>query len=157
MFEVVTTAVLRVSFVNCILSSSFTAEGAHTKSEAEAILRRKILEYENAGTGFKPQEITLHDYLNFWMEEYVDLKLEPNTYYNYESTIRNHIAPHLGKYRVKSLTTHVLQQIINLKTREGYAWQTLSIIIGILSKALHHAVYPYKYIKKNPMHYVELR
>lgn len=65
------------------------------------------------------------------MKEYVDLKLEPNTYYNYESTIRNHISPHLGKYKVKSLTPHVLQQFINLKTREGYARQTLSIIIGI--------------------------
>ncbi|QDP99402.1 hypothetical protein FOH38_01890 [Lysinibacillus fusiformis] len=91
-----------------------------------------------------------------WMEEYVDLKLEPNTFYNYESTIKNHILPHLGKYKVKSLTPHVLQQFINLKTREGYARQTLSIIIGILSKALNHAVYPYKYIKENPMHYVEL-
>ncbi|WP_412758616.1 hypothetical protein [Lysinibacillus xylanilyticus] len=64
--------------------------------------------------------------------------------------------PHLGKYKVKSLTPHVLQQFINLKTREGYARQTLSIIIGILSKALKHSVYPYKYIKENPMHYVEL-
>ncbi|MCY9549815.1 hypothetical protein [Lysinibacillus xylanilyticus] len=43
-----------------------------------------------------------------------------------------------------------------MKTREGYARQTLSIIIGILSKALKHSVYPYKYIKENPMHYVEL-
>ncbi len=135
---------------------SATAEGANTKAEAEAILRRKILEYENAGTVFKPQEITLHDYLDFWMKEYVELELEPNTYYNYESTICNHITPYLGKYKVKSLTPHVLQQFINLKTREGYARQTLSIIIGILSKALNHAVYPYKYIKENPMHYVEL-
>ncbi|MFJ6208339.1 N-terminal phage integrase SAM-like domain-containing protein [Lysinibacillus sp. NPDC092081] len=70
------------------------------------------------------------------MEEYVDLKLEPNTYYNYEGVIKNHILPHLGKYKVKSLTTHVLQQFINL--------------------SLNHAVYPYKYIKENPMHYVEL-
>jgi len=79
----------------------------------------------------------------------VDLKLEPNTYYNYESTIKNHILRHLGKFKVKSLAPHVLQQFINLKTREGYARQTLSIIIGILSKALNHAVYPYKYIKEN--------
>ncbi|UED79000.1 hypothetical protein FH508_0016275 [Lysinibacillus sp. CD3-6] len=84
------------------------------------------------------------------MHEYVELKLEPNTYYNYESTIRIHIIPHLGKYKVKSLTPYVLQQFINLKTREGYARQTLSIIVGILSKSLNHAVYPYKYIKEKP-------
>ncbi|MFF2175316.1 hypothetical protein ACFVT8_02425 [Lysinibacillus sp. NPDC058147] len=42
--------------------------------------------------------------------------------------------PHLGKYKVKSFTTHVLQQFIYL--------------------SLNHAVYSYIYIKENP--YVEL-
>jgi len=44
--------------------------------------------------------------------------------------------PHLGKYKVKSLTTYVLQQFINV--------------------SLNYAVHPYKYIKENPMHNVEL-
>lgn len=132
------------------------AKGASTKAEAEAILRKKLTEYENAGILFTPEEITLHDFLAFWMDEYVELKLSKNTYYNYSDTIKNHILPHLGKYKIKSLTPHVLQQYINLKTREGYARQTLSIIKGILSKSLNHAVYPYGYIKENPMRYVEL-
>lgn len=96
---------------------SATAEGAYTKAEALAVLRRKILEYENAGSIFKPSEITLHDYLQFWMQEYVELKLKPNTQSNYESVIRLHINPHLGKYKVKSLTPHVLQQFINVKKK----------------------------------------
>lgn len=75
------------------------------------------------------------------MEEYVDLKLEPNTYFNYEGVIKNHILPHLGKYKVRSLTTHVLQQFINLTTREGFAHQTLNIIVGILSKSLNRVVW----------------
>ena len=133
-----------------------TAEGAQTKSEAEAVLRRKIIEYENAGTVFKPSEMTLHDFLNFWMKEYVELKLKPNTQENYRLTIKNHIQPHLGKYKLKSLTPHVLQQFMNTKMREGLARQTLSIIRGILSKSLKQAVYPYKYINENPMQYVEL-
>lgn len=45
------------------------AEGASTKSEAQTVLRRKIIEYENVGMVFKPSEITLHDYLNYWMKE----------------------------------------------------------------------------------------
>ncbi|MGA4519634.1 tyrosine-type recombinase/integrase [Solibacillus silvestris] len=133
-----------------------TAEGAQTKAEAEAVLRRKILEYENAGTVFKPSEMTLHDFLAFWQKEYVELKLKPNTQDNYRLTINNHILPHLGNYKLKSLTPHVLQQFMNLKVREGLARQTLSIIRGILSKSLNQAVYPYKYINENPMSYVEL-
>ena len=133
-----------------------SAEGAQTKAEAEAVLRRKILEYENAGTVFKPSEMTLHDFLIFWQKEYVQLKLKPNTQYNYERTIRIHILPNLGKYKLKSLTPHILQQFMNMKVREGWARQTLSIIQGILNKALKQAVYPYKYINENPMLYVEL-
>ncbi|WP_202973824.1 hypothetical protein [Lysinibacillus parviboronicapiens] len=41
------------------------AESAQTKAEAESVLRRKILEYENAGTIFKPSEMTLHIFLCF--------------------------------------------------------------------------------------------
>lgn len=133
-----------------------TAEGAQTKGEAEAVLRRKILEYENAGTVFKPSEMTLHDFLMFWHKEYVQLKLKPNTQENYRLTIKNHILPHLGKYKLRSLTPHILQQYMNLKTREGFSRQTLNIIRGILSKSLKQAVYPYKYINENPMNYVEL-
>lgn len=132
------------------------AEGAQTKAEAESVLRRKILEYENAGTVFKPSEMTLHDFLMFWQKEYVELRLKPNTQYNYESTIRLHILPTHGKYKLKSLTPHVLQQLINTKVREGYAKQTISIIYGVLNKSLKHAVYPYKYINENPMQYVEI-
>lgn len=133
-----------------------SAEGAQTKAEAESVLRRKILEYENAGTVFKPSEMTLNDFLKFWQKEYVQLKLKPNTQDNYHLTIKNHILPHLGKYKLKSLTPHVLQQYMNLKVREGLARQTISIIRGILNKSLKQAVYPYKYINENPMQYVEL-
>lgn len=45
---------------------------------------------------------------------------------------------------------------MNLKVREGLARQTISIIQGILNKSLKQAVYPYKYINENLMHYVEL-
>lgn len=132
------------------------AEGAQTKAEAESVLRRKTLEYENTGTVFKPSEMTLHDFLMFWQIEYVQLRLKPNTQENYRITIKNHILPHIGKYKLKSLTPHVLQKFMNLKVREGLARQTISIIQGILNKSLKQAVYPYKYINENLMHYVEL-
>ncbi len=92
----------------------------------------------------------------FWQIEYVQLRLKPNTQENYRITIKNHILPHIGKYKLKSLTPHVLQQFMNLKVREGLARQTISIIQGILNKSLKQAVYPYKYINENPMQYVEL-
>ncbi|HHL0970929.1 TPA: tyrosine-type recombinase/integrase [Bacillus cereus] len=132
------------------------ADGAKTKPEAEAVLRRKIIEYENAGTVFKASETTVHDYLMYWQQEYVSLKLKPNTQYNYEQVIRNHILPHLGKYKLKALSPEVLQNFFNIKVKEGWARQTLKIMFGIMSKSLKHAVYPYKHINATPMQYVEL-
>lgn len=88
--------------------------------------------------------------------EYVELKLKLNTQYNYETTIRIHISPALGIYKLKSLTPEVLQKFVNGKVREGFARQTIEIMMGILNKSLRHAVYPYKYINDNPMQYVEL-
>lgn len=99
--------------------------------------------------------MTLHDFLLFWQKEYVELKLKPNTQDNYRLTIKNHIIPLLGKYKLKSLTPHVLQQYMNTKVREGLAQQTLNIIKEILNRSLNQAVYPYKY-NENPMLYVEL-
>lgn len=134
----------------------YPAEGASTRSEALSVLRRKIIEFENSGTVFRPSEVSVHDYLKYWMREYVELKLKPNTQYNYESVIRLHILPVLGNYKLRSLTPHILQQFMNNKVREGFARQTLSIIQGMLNKSLKHAVYPYKFITENPMQYVEL-
>lgn len=135
---------------------SASAEGANTKAEAEAILRRKITEYENSGIIFKAKEITVHDFLMYWQKEYVGLKLTPRTQENYESTIRIHILPHLGAYKLKSLSPETLQTFFNMKVREGWARQTLSIMFGIINKSLKHAVYPFKYINESPMQYVEL-
>jgi integrase len=134
----------------------YPAEGATTKAEALSVLRKKIAEFENTGSVFRASEISVHDYLKYWMREYVELKLKPNSQYNYESIIRLHILPALGNYKLKSLTPHMLQQFMNGKVREGYARQTLNILHGLLNKSLKQAVYPYKFITENPMQYVEL-
>lgn len=132
------------------------AEGATTKKEALAILRQKIAEYEDTGSVFVASTASLHDYMDFWMREYVELKLAPNTQYNYESCLRLHILPALGDQRLKSLSPEKLQKFVNDMARQGFAKQTISIMMGILNKALNHAVHPYQLIKDNPMRYVEL-
>lgn len=58
----ITTSIWALWMANVFVQSIQQQLGAHSKAEAETILRRKILEYENAGTVFKLQEITLHDY-----------------------------------------------------------------------------------------------
>lgn len=132
------------------------AKGARTKSEAEAIMREKIEEYENTGTLFQVSEITLHDYLQLWMKEYVEVNLKANTQANYRLTINNHISPALGGYKIKVLTPRILQNFLAGKVKEGLSRQTISIIRGILNKSLNHAVHTYGYIERNPITNIDI-
>ncbi|MGM7635672.1 tyrosine-type recombinase/integrase [Bacillus sp. Hm123] len=132
------------------------AVGATTKPEAERILRKAIAEYENTGSIFEASETTVHDYMKFWLEEYVMLNLKHNTQENYRGVIKNHINPVLGKFKLKSLKPDVLQKFFNDKKRDGLSRKTLTVFYTVLNTAIKQAVYPYKLINENPMQYVKL-
>lgn len=78
------------------------AVGAVSKGDALKILRRAIIEYENAGTIFEPSEITVHDFFKFWFDEYVMINLKYNSQENYRRIITNHINPAIGKFKLRS-------------------------------------------------------
>ncbi|KAB8126940.1 site-specific integrase [Gracilibacillus oryzae] len=132
------------------------AIGAEDKADAERILRQAIAEYENTGIFFEPSETTLHDYLDFWMNEHVELNLKHNTVENYRGVINNHIKPNLGLKKLRSLTPENCQKFINAKFREGFSRKTMTIFHSVLKNSLDKAVYPYQLIKVNPMHYVKI-
>ncbi|HLS61505.1 MAG TPA: site-specific integrase [Virgibacillus sp.] len=132
------------------------AEGAETRSEALRILRKAITEYENTGRVFEPSKTSVHDYLDFWLKEYVEINLSPNTWSNYKSVIDNHIKPEIGSMRIRSVSPELLQKFINGKHREGFARKSLTIFHSVLNNALRQAVHPYKLIEDNPMQYVSV-
>lgn len=132
------------------------AVGAETKAQAEKILRKAMEDYENTGVIFDPPTTSLHDYMLFWLEEYVKINLKYNTQENYKNIIDNHINPAIGKIKLRSITPEILQKFINDKHREGLSRKTLSIFHTVLQGALKQAVYPYKLLRENPMQYVKL-
>lgn len=129
--------------------------GFKTKKEAEQALRKAIQEYEQGGQVFKVSDITVSDYMDYWVKEYVELNCKYNTIRNYKSISKNHIKAKLGNYKLKSLTPAVLQQFVNDIFKDGYSKKTLNLICVVLSEALKTAVNPYKYIIDNPMSYVK--
>ena len=133
-----------------------TQGGFSTKKEAMAAGVKRMDEYEKTGSVFKPSEMSYGDFLDEWMEKYCKPNLKPETVVNYEKRIKLHIRPKLEMYKLKNLTSAVLQELINEKFQAGYARNTLSTIRGILSASLDYAVEPMKYIDKNPMAYVKL-
>lgn len=130
--------------------------GGRTKKEAEQALRKAISEYENAGLLFEPTEVSVSDYMDYWFKEYVVLNCKYNTQLSYTNIIEKHIKPALGKYKLKSLSPTILQQLINEKHIHGFSRNYLKSMHGVLSGSLKLAVYPYNFIKDNPMQYVKL-
>ncbi|GGJ86338.1 site-specific integrase [Lentibacillus kapialis] len=129
---------------------------ASTKTEAEKVLRKKLAEYDNEGVFFEPSDTSVHDYFQFWIEEYVEINLKYYTVMNYKGIVKNHINPALGDLKLRSLTPETLQKFINDKHRAGFKHRTLSLIRAVLQRSLKQAVFPYQLLKDNPMQYVEL-
>lgn len=128
--------------------------GGRTKKEAAASLRKALQEYKNAGLHFEPSEISVADYMDYWYENYVLVNCKYNTQCCYQGIIKNHIKPAIGFYKLKSLTPAVLQEFINSKYLIGISKNFLANMLGVLSGSLRSAVYPYNFIKDNPMQYV---
>ena len=130
--------------------------GGRTKKEAEAALRVALQEYENAGLFFEPSEISVADYMDYWLKNYVEMNCKYNTIDGYKRIIENHIKPALGSYKLKSITPAVLQQFVNEKSNMGFTRHYLVNIMSVLSGSFKAAVFPYKFIRENPMQYVKL-
>ncbi|NOW07454.1 site-specific integrase [Clostridium beijerinckii] len=130
--------------------------GCKTKKEALEALRKAIIDYENSGTVINESDMSVADYFDYWFKEYVVVNCKPNTRIGYKRLIENHIKPQIGIYKLKKITPAKLQELINLKYRNGFSKNYLSNFFGVLSGAFKNAVYPYQLIKENPMEFVKM-
>lgn len=130
--------------------------GGDTKAEALKALREALNEFEKAGTIIDESNISVADYFDYWFDNYVKVNCKYHTQEYYKQIIEKHIKPNLGIYKLKSISPATLQEFINSKYINGYSKNSLKNFMGVLSKGLRMAVYPYQFIKENPMQYVQL-
>jgi len=129
--------------------------GYRTKAECQTALREAINQYENCGSVFEASEITVSDYLDYWLKEH-SLNVKYSTVEIYKTYIANYIKPAIGLYKLKSITPAILQDLINSLFKEGYRKNTLSKVLSILTASFKKAVFPYQFIKDSPAQYVTL-
>lgn len=129
--------------------------GGRTKKEASAALRKALTEYENAGLLFESSDISVSDYMDYWMENYVLINCRPNSIKEYTRIVNQFIKPAFGNYKLKSLTPEALQTFMNDLFNRGYSNNYLRGIRNVLSGSLKYAVFPCKFISGNPMQYVK--
>ncbi|MFC4782498.1 tyrosine-type recombinase/integrase [Eubacterium multiforme] len=130
--------------------------GFKTKTEAQKALREAINDYEKSGSIVEESNISVSDYLDYWFEEYVMVNCKYNTQQTYKRIIEKHLKPSLGTYKLRLLSPASLQEFINKKFINGFSKSSISNFYGVLSGSLKAAVYPYQFIKENPMKYIKI-
>lgn len=98
------------------------------------------LQYKiQTGTYESPSRLTVGEWLDSWLKNYVSLSLRPTTWANYETQVRKHLKPHIGKKKLTQLRTGDLQKIYNLKVTDGLKPKTIKNIHNVIHSALEQA------------------
>ena len=111
-----------------------------TKSEADQLLAGAKVAREK-GELVMAKSQTLAAYLSTWLDQVVKPKRRPGTYKGYESLVRVHIVPALGRVRVDRLTPAQVQSFINAKLEDpDLSPRTAQYMHAVLRAALACAV-----------------
>src|SRR5829696_5859169 len=110
-----------------------------TRAEAAEKLTKAMAD-RDGGIVYDAGKLTLADYLHRWLADSVKDTVRQRTYERYESLVRVHIAPTLGRVKLKNLTPAHVRGLCRAKLDEGLAPRTVQYIHRTLSKALKQAV-----------------
>ena len=131
--------------------------GFKTKKEAEVAGAKALAEYDNAGLKFEPTEISVADFLDYWLENYCKANIADSTMTAYKNIINNHIKPRMGHYRLKSVSTLVLQEMINdIYVKHGFSKSFMKNILKVMKGSFKYAKVTAKLIQVNPAEDVSL-
>ena len=136
--------------------------GYNTKAEAVKEGTKALNEYYNTGRTFDSNEMSVADYLDYWLENVIKQNIGTsytmNTYRDYESKIRLHLKPAFGEYRLSSFqfAPDKVQEWIDRMKSNGYTKSMVTNTLACLSGAMTYAVVPLNYIQANPCIYVKV-
>lgn len=131
--------------------------GFKTKKEAEIAGTKAMAEYSNAGLHFEPTEISVSDYLDYWLNNYCKMNITDSTMVGYKNIINKHLKPRIGHYKLKAITTLVLQEQLNdIAVKYSFSKAFMKNILKVLKGSFKYAYVTARLIKTNPAEYVTL-
>lgn len=133
----------------------YSKSGFSTKKEATEAGIKALAEYNNGGIHFTPSDVSVSDYMEYWIQNGATATHKETTVVVYKGIVKRHIIPRIGQYRLSALTPTILTEMVNGLKIKGYSKSTVTVIKAVLSSALDYAVEPLRYIKDNPMRYVK--
>jgi integrase len=100
----------------------------------------KLLHDHQRGVPIATSTPTVEKFLDQWLEQVVKPRKRPGTYAAYESIVRIHLKPALGRHKIEKLTAQHIRAMLAAKQEAGVAGRTLLNIRGVLRAALNQAM-----------------
>lgn len=130
--------------------------GFRTQKEALEARAKAIAEYNQSGRTFSAKEISVADYLDYWLENAIKKNIDHgysyNTYKDYETKIRIHLKPAFGMYKLSSFqySPDAVQAWVDNMKNKGYSKSMVTNTLTCLQGAMNYAILPLGYIQANP-------
>jgi len=123
------------------------------KSEAEDFCHdQKRVRSLGTSTFATNPKMKISDFLDLWLATRGSIK--PETRRNYETTIKNWISPHIGKYLVSAIRPATIENLYQKLDDAGFKAGTTNVVHAVLSKAFSDA-FRLGEIPVNPMERVQ--
>jgi len=110
-----------------------------TRKEASEKLTKAMAD-RDGGLIFDAKNQTVGEYLDRWLNDSMRGSVKPVTFESHERLVRTHIAPALGRIKLKNLTPAHIQAFYRTKLDAGLAPARVRLIHSVLHKALKQAV-----------------
>ena len=98
------------------------------------------LRAQSDGLPVDPQRQTVGQYLRDWLEHEVKQTRRESTYASYESLVRVHLIPEIGRHQLDQLEPQHVQAMLNRALESGLSPRTVQYLRTILHMALERAV-----------------
>ncbi len=119
------------------------ADRRHVTGKTRAVVVAKVRDLErkrDAGTLSAVSTPTVADWLEHWLTTIAPRRVRQRTLESYESAVRKHLVPGLGRHRLDRLRPEHLDQLYTALLGAGYSSATVLRHHRILSRALTVAV-----------------
>lgn len=127
--------------------------------KAQKEVREKLAEITtelDSGAYIEPSKESLGEWLEIWLDTYVQFSAKPYTLDAYQRVCRNHLQPMLGADRLPALSALQIQKFYNsLLIDQNLSPKTVRNIHGVLHRALDQAV-KLGMIRNNPTNLCDL-
>lgn len=128
-----------------------TKSGFKTKAEAQEAGTVAYEEYIITGVVVKDCQMSYHDYLDFWYENYCKVNLKYTTQEAYKNIIEKYLKPSLGLYRLSAITSVTLHNFLTeLCNKYSFSRSYFKNILKVMKGTFREATDVYGFIRYNP-------